>query len=68
MKKQSMFSRLFAVLMAVLMVCTVVPAASFSYAAAAKTSTSATAAKMAANAISENIIVFCFIDCVPSIS
>ena len=45
MKKQSMFSRLFAVLMAILMVCTVVPAASFSYAAAAKTSTSATAAK-----------------------
>ena len=45
MKKQSMFSRLFAVLMAVLMVCTVVPAASFSYAAAAKTTTTATAAK-----------------------
>lgn len=45
MKKQSMFSRLFAVLMAILMVCTVVPAASFSYAAAAKTTASATAAR-----------------------
>ena len=45
MKKQSMFSRLFAVLMAVMMVCTVVPASSFSFAYAAQTTTSATATR-----------------------
>ena len=41
MKKQSIVSRLFAVLMAILMVCTVVPDASVSYASDAKTTTAA---------------------------
>ena len=45
MKKQSIVSRLFAVLMAILMVCTVVPAASVSYVSAAKTTTAAASTK-----------------------